>query len=211
MVRVVKKPEERRREIVSASRSLFLSQGYENTTMQDIMTKLQIAKGTTYHYFKSKEELLEAVVEDMVAEYIGTIEKSLNECKGTALEKMHILVTVGKIASPSTDTLVDALHRFDNREMHARLLAITLTKLSPLYARVIAQGCEEGVFQVEHPLECAEILLAGIQFVTDVGCHPWRPEDLERRMRAIPRLIENQLNAPKGTLSFLSTNAHQRD
>ena len=40
MVRVVKKPEERRREIVSASRNLFLKQDYENTTMQDVMTKL---------------------------------------------------------------------------------------------------------------------------------------------------------------------------
>ncbi|MDP1607824.1 MAG: TetR/AcrR family transcriptional regulator [Chlamydiales bacterium] len=211
MVRIVKKPEERRREIVSAARSLFLSQGYENTTMQDMMTKLQIAKGTTYHYFKSKEELLEAVVEDMVAEYVSTIEKSLNQCKGTALEKMQILVTVRKIASPSTDTLVDALHRLDNREMHARLLAITLSKLSPLYAHVISQGCEEGVFRVEHPLECAEILLAGIQFVTDVGCHPWTPEDLERRMQAIPSLIENQLNAPKGALSFLLIHTHKRD
>lgn len=211
MVRVVKKPEERRREIVSASRSLFLSQGYENTTMQDIMTKLQIAKGTTYHYFRSKEELLDAVVEDMVTEYVGTIEKSLNQCGGTAFEKMQILVTVGRIVSPSTNTLADALHRSDNREMHARLLAITIAKLSPLYARVISQGCEEGVFRVEHPLECAEILLAGIQFVTDIGCHPWSPEDLERRMRAIPHLIENQLNAPKGAFSFLLTNAHQRD
>lgn len=211
MVRIVKKPEERRREIVSASRSLFLSQGYENTTLQDIMTKLQIAKGTTYHYFRSKEELLDAVVEDMVTEYVSAVEESLNKCKGTALEKMQILVTVGRVVSPSTDNLIDALHRSDNREMHARLLAITLSKLSPLYARVISQGCEEGVFRVEHPLECAEILLAGIQFVTDVGCHPWSREDLERRMQAIPYLIENQLNAPKGALRFLFINDHKMD
>ena len=54
MVRIVKKPEERRQEIVSASRSLFLAQGYERTTMQDVMLKLRIAKGTTYHYFSPK-------------------------------------------------------------------------------------------------------------------------------------------------------------
>lgn len=211
MVRVVKKPEARRREIVSASRILFLSQGYENTTMQDIMTKLQIAKGTTYHYFRSKEELLDAVIEDMVTEYINAIEESLNQSEGTALEKMQILVTVGRIVSSSTDTLIDALHRADNREMHARLLAVTLTRLSPLYARVISQGCEERVFHVEHPLECAEIMLAGIQFITDIGCHPWSREDLARRIRAIPNLIESQLNAPQGSLSFLLANTHSRD
>lgn len=196
MVRIVKKPEERRREIVSASRSLFLSQGYENTTMQDVMAKLQIAKGTTYHYFKSKEELLEAVVEDMAAEYMDVVERSLEESKGSAIDKMKVLISAGK--SASSDTL-DSLHRSDNRGIHARLLAVTLIRLAPLYARVITQGCEEKIFHVEHPLECAEVLLAGIQFVLDTGCYPWSPEDLKRRMQAVPSLIENQLGAPKGS------------
>lgn len=186
MVRVVKKPEVRRREIVSASRTLFLQQGYENTTMQDIMATLQIAKGTTYHYFKSKDELLDAVVEEIASEYVSDVEKSL---KGNAVEKMQILVA-GRNVSSST---IEAIHRLDNREMHARLLAVTLMKLAPIYAQVISQGCEEGVYHVDHPLECAEILLAGIQFVTDSGCHPWSPEDIERRKRAIPGLIEKQL------------------
>lgn len=210
MVRIVKKPDERRREIILASRSLFLSQGYESTTMQDVMTKLRIAKGTTYHYFKSKEELLEAVVEDMVTEYVSAIEKALNECKGNALKKMQVLVTTGRITSSSSNTL-DALHRSDNRGMHARLLAVTIIKLAPLYACIIAQGHEEGVFHVEHPLECAEILLAGIQFVTDTGCYPWSPEDLDRRMRVIPVFIENQLNAPKDSFNFLFTFYKKKD
>lgn len=202
MARVVKKPEERRREIVSASRSLFLEQDYENTTMQDVMTKLQIAKGTAYHYFKSKEELLEAVVEDMAAEYIAEVEKALNECRGNALDKMHVLVAAGRIADRQKDSL-GPLHRPGNMGMHVRLLAVTLTRLAPLYARVISQGCEEGLFRTEHPLECAEIMLAGIQFVTDVGCYPWRQEDLERRARAMPALLENQLHAQKNAFSFL--------
>src|SRR5262245_37161393 len=117
MVRVVKKPEERRREIVSASRNLFLMQGYENTTMQDVMETLQIAKGTAYHYFKSKEELLEAVVEDMIVEYMDGVEKVLNECRGNALDKMKTLVAAGRIASSQADTL-DQLHRPGNMGMH---------------------------------------------------------------------------------------------
>ncbi|MCP5509987.1 MAG: TetR/AcrR family transcriptional regulator [Chlamydiales bacterium] len=210
MVRIVKRPEERRSEIVAASRSLFLSQGYENTTIQDVMNMLQIAKGTTYHYFKSKEELLEAVVEDMVAEYVKAIERALNESRGNALDRMKILISSGRIASSSGDTL-DRLHRANNRELHARLLAITLTKLAPLYASVISQGCEEGIFDVVHPLECAEILLAGVQFVTDVGCYSWSSEDLERRTKAIPALIENQLNAPKGAFSSLFNQNNKMD
>lgn len=202
MVRVVKKPEERRREIVSASRDLFLKQDYENTTMQDVMMKLKIAKGTAYHYFKSKEELLEAVVEDMVAEYMAVVEKALNECQGNALDKMQVLIAAGRVA-PLQEETIDNLHRPGNMGMHVRLLAVTLSRLAPLYARVLSQGCEEGLFRTDHPLECAEILLAGIQFVTDVGCYPWSQQDLERRARAIPAMIEALLKAPQGSFNFV--------
>lgn len=202
MVRMVKKPEERRREIVAASRSLFLEQDYENTTMQHVMTKLQIAKGTAYHYFKSKEELLEAVVEDMVVEYIAQVEKALSECQGSALDKVRVLVVSGRFALGQKDTM-DHLHRPGNMGMHVRLLAAALAHLAPLYARVISQGCDEGIFRTDYPLECAEMLLAGIQFITDVGCYPWGQQELERRARAIPALIENQLSAPKNAFSFL--------
>lgn len=202
MVRVVKKPEERRREIVSASRSLFLKKGYENTTMQDVMTILQIAKGTTYHYFKSKEELLEAVVEDMAAEYMTAVETALNNCQGNALDKMRVLFFAGRMPSEQKDAIKN-LHISGNMGMHVRLLAVTLTRLAPLYASVISQGCEEGLFHTEHPLECAEILLAGIQFITDTGCYPWNEQDLKRRTKSIPAVIENQLHAPKNSFNFL--------
>jgi AcrR family transcriptional regulator len=202
MIRISKKPEERRREIVAASRELFLSKGYENTTMQDVMTKLEIAKGTAYHYFKSKEVLLDAVVENMVAEYIEIVEKALHKCTGNALEKIRALIAAGRIA-PDRAEMMESLHSPGNMGMHMRLLAVTLSSLASLYASVISQGCEEKIFSVEHPLECAEILLAGIQFVTDTGCYPWCSHDLARRTQAIPEVIENLLRAPKGTFSFL--------
>ena len=70
MVRIVKKADERRREIIQAARELFQSKDYESTTMQAIMEELNIAKGTIYHYFASRENLLEAVVEDVIDEQL---------------------------------------------------------------------------------------------------------------------------------------------
>jgi AcrR family transcriptional regulator len=202
MVRIVKKPEVRRREIVSASRELFLKKGYEKTTMQDVMNKLNIAKGTTYHYFKSKEELLESVVQDIVQEYLTAVEKVLNATQGSALEKIRSLVAAGRVADKQRE-FMDKLHHPSNIAMHTRLLAVTISGLAPLYARVIQQGCDEGIFKTEHPLESAELLLAGIQFLTDVGCYPWSQEELIRRERAIPALLETQLKAPKDSFNFL--------
>ena len=202
MVRIVKNPEERRQEIVAAARELFQKKDYEHTTMRDIMDVLGIAKGTIYHYFKSKEELLEAVVEDSVEVYIAGMEKVLNETEGTGLDKMQALIISGNVEEQYED-IIEHLHRPGNVSMHTRQLAVTVSKVAALYEVAIRQGCEEGIFQAEHPLECAEFLLAGIQFLTDIGFHPWSGEELTRRAIAIPALIEAQLKAPKGSFDFL--------
>lgn len=202
MARIVKKPEERRRELVAAAEELFRQKQYENTTMKDIMDKVGISKGAIYHYFTSKEDLLEAVIDQSVEDYIAAMQQVLDEAEGTGLDKMCALITAGDV-SADQEGILEVLHRPGNIGMHTRQTAQVISKLAPLYAEAIRQGCEEGIFQTEHPLACAELLLAGIQFLSDIGFYPWRQEDLARRAMAFPALIEAQLQAPKGAFDVL--------
>ncbi len=202
MVRTVKNPDQRRMEIVKAARRLFQSKEYDKTTMQDVMEDLGIAKGTIYYYFKSKEELLEAVIEDIVDESLQQMQKSLEESRGNALEKLRHLVSAGNVAEDNPEIL-EHLHRPGNIGMHTRLLAVALQKQAPLYARLFQQGCEEGLFQTEMPLETAEFVLTAVQFLTDQGIYPWSQETLLRRAKAIPTLVEAQLEAAPGSFQFL--------
>jgi AcrR family transcriptional regulator len=205
MVRTVKKPEERRQEIIVAAAELFRTKDYEKTTMQNVMDAVGIAKGTIYHYFKSKEDLLEAVIEQSVVEYLAGMQATLDESTGNALDKMRLLIGAGQVEDEESE-IIEHLHRPGNVGMHTRQLIVTITGLAPLYAKVIQQGCDEGVFQTEYPLESAELILTGIQFLTDLGIHPWQPEDLMRRVLAFPALLEAQLRAPKGSFDFLIEN-----
>lgn len=201
MTRAVKKPETRRAEIIEVARELFQSKEYEKTTMQDVMDILGIAKGTIYHYFPSKEVLFEAVIEGMVATNVERMEALVQEMQGSALEKMQILAQAGNM-SAEYGSMLDALHQ-RNDTLHVRLLAAMLAKQAALYAEIIRQGCAEGVFKTDYPLECAEFILSGVQFLTDVGIYPWTSDDLKRRADAFPRIIEQQLQAPRGSFQFL--------
>ncbi len=204
MVRIVKKPEERRSEIVAAACKLFLTKGYDSTTMRDVMRHLGIAKGTIYHYFASKEELLEAVIDSLVEDQMTRLEEVLKNAEGTALKRLEKLIMSGSNRdTKGHQDLLDHLHQASNANMHIRLLAKVVTKQAPLYADLFRAGCEEGVFATNHPLECAEFLLSGFQFLTDMGIYSWTEEELKRRWNAFPRLIESQLNAPDGSFSFL--------
>lgn len=202
MSRIVKKPEERRREILSAARELFKSNGYENTTMQDVMNKLKIAKGTIYHYFKSKEDLLEAVVRDIVDENFDEMTNVLKKAKGNALRKFRLLVEKGNISVENRE-LLEQLHQPNNHAMHCRILAEMITKHATLYARVIEQGNKEELFNAKNPLESAEFFLSGMQFLTDVGFYPWLNQDLTRRVKAFPKILEQLLGARSGSFKFL--------
>lgn len=206
MARIVKKADERRAEIIAAAAELFQTQEYDKVTMQELMDRLNIAKGTIYHYFASKEDLLEAVVEAIIDEELKKKQAFMNSQKGRNLNAMHklqMLITSDSMAEDHGHIL-DMLHHPGNIRMHARQLGRFLAELAPLYAEVIAEGCKQGVFHTAYPLECAEFMLAGVQFLTDVGFYPWSEEQLTRRMAAFPALLESLLNAPQSAFDFLT-------
>ena len=72
---------DRKSEILDMARAMFISIGYEDTSINDLIKKLGIAKGTFYHYFKSKEELLDQVINEVNKEIVNNI------CEISSLDK----------------------------------------------------------------------------------------------------------------------------
>ena len=62
VMRVVKSAEERKNEILDVAEQLFAEKGFDNASTNDIIKRIGIARGTLYHHFKSKEEILDAIV-----------------------------------------------------------------------------------------------------------------------------------------------------
>ena len=202
MVRVVKAPEERRAEIVEAARLLFLHKGYEATTMRDVMKALGIAKGTIYHYFTAKEELLDAVIAQMIDSEEQRLRQVFAGLSGGALERFRQFIAAISVESHD-QAFIDSLHKPANAGMHIRLHGATVSMLAPYFAELCRLGGEEGVMHRNHPLETAEFILSATTFLTDIGIYPWSEERLRQRIAAMPDLIERQLGAPPGSFAFL--------
>ncbi|MBT4763269.1 MAG: TetR/AcrR family transcriptional regulator [Bdellovibrionaceae bacterium] len=205
MKRINKKASERKSEIIKAARDHFRTKDFRKITMQGLIDTIGIAKGTLYHHFSSKNEILEAVVEQMVDEQVEKIKELLNNNTSLpALEKFRLLIVESNMEEDNEQLLAN-LHHPDNYEIHGRHLARTIEEMAPLYASVITDGCKEKVFNTKHPLECAEFILGGVQFITDVGFYNWSNEQLSRRASALPALIEAQLGAPEKSFDFLTS------
>lgn len=65
-MRIVKEAEEQKQAILDAAEILFTTKGYGKTTIMDILEAVGIAKGTFYYHFKSKEDVMDAIIERVV-------------------------------------------------------------------------------------------------------------------------------------------------
>ena len=84
--------EKGREKIVGAALKLFAEKGYYSTSMDDVVRRARVSKGSAYHYFDSKEALLEAVVVDGLTAF----ESVVGQVEGQALpkEKLATLINI---------------------------------------------------------------------------------------------------------------------
>ena len=90
-MRVVKKPEERRAEMVAAASKLFVQQGFVKTSVAEIVSAVDVAKGLFYYYFTTKDDMVKAVVEGFTG-YLGDQAMTVACGEGTAREKLTRLM-----------------------------------------------------------------------------------------------------------------------
>ncbi|MGF3076543.1 TetR/AcrR family transcriptional regulator [Facklamia sp. P12955] len=75
------KPEERKNEIKEAARKVFVSKGFANTTMEDIINETTMSKGGFYHYYKSTIDILHDLMVDGIHYRNEVIKSNLSEFK----------------------------------------------------------------------------------------------------------------------------------
>lgn len=175
-MRIVKDPIERRNEILDAAETLFTTKGYNETTIIDILKAVGIAKGTFYYYFKSKEEVLDAILVRLID---GDREKMQVVAKNTSMNPIEKISAMLMAQQPQPgdvkDRMNEIFHKPGNGDMHLKYNVLALRHLSPLLAMVAHEGIEQGIFHLEYPEEIAEYLLGASVFAFDEGLNEWTP------------------------------------
>lgn len=164
MVRVSKDPEERKQELIDAAGRLFLKKGYENTAVSDIVKEINVAQGTFYYYFNSKEEILAAFVEKIILALInGILIKADRNNIDPAARINEICNTLIRFHS-NFYKLSEYIHHESNRILHEKFGRMTFERFVPVLSGVIAAGIVEGRFNVSYPTETAEFLTLGVSY-----------------------------------------------
>ncbi|OJE44005.1 TetR family transcriptional regulator [Bacillus proteolyticus] len=203
-MRIVKEYEERRKEILETAERLFVTKGYTKTTVNDILKEIGIAKGTFYHYFKSKEEVMDEIIMRIIKADVAKAKVIISNPNIPVLEKLfRVLMEHSPKSGDIKDKMIEQFHQPNNAEMHQKSLVQSIIHLSPVLAEILEQGIDEGVFSTPYPQETIELLLSSAQVIFDEGLFQWKPEEMMRRAKAYIKMMEVSVGAKEGSFDYM--------
>ncbi|GAB6550917.1 MULTISPECIES: TetR/AcrR family transcriptional regulator [Bacillus] len=203
-MRIVKEYEERRKEILETAERLFITKGYTKTTVNDILKEIGIAKGTFYHYFKSKEEVMDEIIMRIIKDDVAKAKVIVSNPNIPVLEKLfRVLMEQSPKSGDVKDKMIEQFHQPNNAEMHQKSIVQSIIHLSPVLAEILEQGIDEGVFSTPYPQETIELLLSSAQVIFDEGLFEWQPEEMMRRVKAYIKMMEVSVGAKEGSFDYM--------
>jgi TetR/AcrR family transcriptional repressor of nem operon len=155
-----KYPEQTFERILDISTKLFIEKGYEQTSIQDILDALNLSKGGLYHHFKSKEEILEAVMQKRAQYVTDMLHDIIQSTKAkNAKEKLKkILYHLGTdLETHSLDMVLTS--QINNPYFVVSGLQTCVKQDAPIISRLIEEGIKDGSLKTTQPAFCAEVFL----------------------------------------------------
>ena len=198
-MRIVKSAEERKNEILDVAEELFAEKGFDSASTNDIINRIGIARGTLYHHFGSKEEILDAIVERMTHEGISRAKAIVADSSIPLLSRFTGAVLALNINTKAGAEVLEQIHRPQNALLHQKMQERLLGGVVPLITQLIEEGNEDGLFDSKYPQEAAEMILlySSIAFDDLAGL---TPEEKERKSKAFICYTERILGARENSL-----------
>lgn len=199
-MRVVKDAEERRNEILDAADELFGRKGFDGTSTNDILERVGIARGTLYYHFKSKEDIMDALIERYNIRILGAAQEVAADRSIPVIERVIRTVMALNISGDrSSKEIMEHIHKPQNALMHQKIQRSIVNGLTPILTEIIREGIRQGLFSTPFPYECMEMVVIYANTVFDDDM-PMTNEERASRMMAFVCNVERLLGAESGSL-----------
>ena len=219
MARIVKEEEyaEKRNQILDVTKRLIYTSGYEQMSIQDILDELQISKGAFYHYFSSKQALLEALIERMMLEAEKVLIPIVQDPDLPALEKFQRFFDA--ISRWKTDRkriilgLMQSWYSDDNAIVRQKTSAAGLKWFAPMLTTIICQGVQEGVITTPYPEQVSGVIMGLMYGLGDAIAESFLPNGLNHdslqridltTLEVYTDALERILGVPEHSIEFMN-------
>lgn len=202
-MRIVKEAEERRKDILDAANELFFQKGFDGTSTNDIIEKVGIARGTLYYHFKSKEGIMDALIERYNVRILGSAQEIAADKSTPVNNRIMRVVMALNISGGSGKEIMEHIHKPQNALMHQKIQKVMLSGVTPILTGIISEGIEQGLFSTPFPYECMEMVMAYTNTVFDDDMIKMTNAERASRIQAFIFNVERLLGAKSGSLMYV--------
>lgn len=198
-MRIVKTAEERKEEILDVAEQLFAEKGFDNASTNDIINKIGIARGTLYHHFNSKEEILDAIVDRMISRSIAGARAIIKDTSIPLLDRLSGAFLSLNINTGAGVEVLEQIHKPQNALLHQKTQERLLGEVVPMIAELIEEGNKSGLFNSRYPLEAAEMVIVYSNMAFDELAE-LSPEQMQEKIMAFIYHTEKILGAKEKSM-----------
>ena len=189
MARITKSVAERRQEIIDTARILFSENGFDKTQITDIAKRMNVSQGLVYHYFKSKTEMLYAVIDQVAEQKQLKIDNALNSAEMTARQKLSILLDIKLESDGFTELMPIITSDAGINEYFSKKIS---SAALPMLQSLIKQGNSDGSWNCNYPDETAMFILRGVSGFFDNS----KPLEVDpRKKETLVKILSLALNS----------------
>lgn len=205
----------RRDVFLDAAQALIMSRGYDRFSIQDIIDATGASKGAFYHYFDSKDSLLDAIVDRMADEGLARVQPLLDDERLTAPQKLQaVFGGIAAFKAERSDLIMGFMRVWasdDNVVVRERLRRQASQRQLHLLEGIVRQGIAEGHFTSRQPDHLAKVLVGFMVGMGELAMELWIGrqdgsiafEEVKRTFDAYLEAFERIVGARPGSLKFL--------
>lgn len=190
------KKEDRKKELIKLAYELFITKGYENTSVDEIIAKAGIAKGTFYYHFESKEAILEEVVNMIIDDGVLRAKQVLES--DLKIEEMLVNAIIALRANTEEQSVQNAVNAPENIILHKRINDRIIKEAVPIISSIVMEGKKQGLFCFDDNVE--ERVKMTLILSSEMFDHN---EITEASVLVFIDTLEKIYGAKKGSLSFI--------
>jgi AcrR family transcriptional regulator len=159
LARISKDPRKRKAEILEAAQRLFAERGFEATRVSDIVKAVGVSQGVFYLYFKSKEDVLETVIDENAEKYYAKVEAIMTNKRLDAVGKIERFFAAMQKAGKEGGRFVEEMHTAKHKEYQDRMARRFAARYMSLISGLVQEGIDEGLFDAPDPDAAAALFL----------------------------------------------------
>ena len=198
-MRIVKEAQERKKEILAVAERLFCSKGFDNTSTNEIINEIGIARGTLYYHIKSKEDILDAMIERLTNQIVAKAATIALDNSIPVLERLTRTILSLNVDNELGDMIMEQVHRPQNALLHQKLEKRLLGQVNKLITTIAEDGIRQGIMHTEYPAEAIEMIMT-YSYIAFDSMNEYTKEEEMRKIMGFVYHSERVLGMEKGSL-----------